>query len=103
MPWVETFVGFQRPFLEQLRRQRTSVGVRNDLIVVAVHDQDRHGDLLQIRGEVGLGEGNDAVVMRFRAAHHALTPPILDDRLRGFHARPVETVERPAGNVSIEY
>src|SRR2546423_1757759 len=32
--------------------------------------------------------------MRLRASHHALAPPILDDRLGGFRARPVEAIER---------
>src|SRR5438477_4217459 len=40
--------------------------------------------------------------MRLRAAHHALTPPVLDDRLRGFHARPVEAIEWPLRQVAIE-
>ena len=41
-------------------------------------------------------------VMRLRAAHHALAPPVLDDRLRGFHARPVEAIEWPLRQVAIE-
>ena len=32
-----------------------------------------HGDLLQVFGEVGLREGDDAVVMRLGAAHHTLS------------------------------
>ncbi len=55
---------------------------RHDLVVVAVHHQHRDVDPLQILGEVGLGEGLDAVVMRLGAAHHALTPPIVDHPLR---------------------
>ena len=40
--------------------------------------------------------------MRLRASHHALPPPVLDDRLRGFHPWPVEAIERPRRQVAIE-
>jgi len=32
------------------------IGIRHDLVVIAMHHQDRHGDLLQVFGEVRLGE-----------------------------------------------
>ena len=85
----KALVGLQRAVLQQLGRQRPGVGVGHDLIVVAVHHQHRHVDLLEVLGEVGLRERLDAVVMRLGAAHHALAPPVLDDAL----ARP----SRPAG------
>src|SRR2546422_6121077 len=56
-----------------------------------MHHQHRHGDLLQVFGEVPLGEGNDAVIVRLGASHHALAPPIPDHSLRGFRTRPVVT------------
>jgi hypothetical protein len=90
----ESLVGLQRPVLHELRGQRPGVGVGDDLVVVTVHDEDRHGDLLEVLGEIGLGEGDDAVVVGLRSAHHSLAPPVLDDRLRRFHARSVEAVER---------
>src|ERR1035437_9520802 len=40
--------------------------------------------------------------MRLRAAHHALAPPVLDNRLGGFHARSIEARERPRRDVAIE-
>src|SRR6266480_2842566 len=40
--------------------------------------------------------------MRLGAAHHALAPPVVDDRLRGFHTRPVEAIEWPLWQVAIE-
>src|SRR5438132_7863271 len=40
--------------------------------------------------------------MRLRAAHHALAPPVLDDRLGGFHAWPVEAIEGSLWQVAIE-
>jgi hypothetical protein len=72
------------------------------LVIVAVHHQDLHSNLLQVFGEIGLREGDDTVVVRLCPAHHALAPPVLDDGLRGFHTWPVETVERPRRNVTIK-
>jgi hypothetical protein len=60
----ESVVGLQRAVLHELRGQRPGVGVGHDLVVIAVHDQDRHADLLEVLGEVGLGEGHDAGAMR---------------------------------------
>src|SRR5437660_2613010 len=40
--------------------------------------------------------------MRLRTAHHALAPPVLDDRLGGFHARPVKAIQWPLRQVAIE-
>src|SRR3954468_19841302 len=59
----ESFVCLQRAVLHELGGQRSGVGVGNDLVVVAVHHQYRHRDLLEVLGEIGLGEGNDAVVV----------------------------------------
>jgi pimeloyl-ACP methyl ester carboxylesterase len=46
-----------------------------------VHYLGRHGDLFQVVGEIGLRKSDDSVVVRLGAAHHALAPPIKDDRL----------------------
>ena len=54
---------------------RCRIGIRHDLVVIAMHHQDRHGDLLEVFGEVRLGEGDDAVLMRLGASHHTLAPP----------------------------
>jgi hypothetical protein len=67
-----------------------------------VHHEYRHRDLLQILGEVCLGEGDDAVVVRLGAAHHALAPPVLDDRFDRFDARTVEAVEGGRGQVAVK-
>jgi hypothetical protein len=58
--------------------------------------------LLSILGEVHLGEGNDALVVRLGASRHALAPPTPDHALRGFRAGPVVTVERSSGHVIIK-
>ena len=75
----EARVDLERAVLEQLDRQLGGVGDRHDLVVVAVHDQRRHVDRLEVLGEVGLREGLDAVVVGLGAAHHALPPPVPDD------------------------
>src|SRR6516162_1333632 len=94
----KALVGLQRAILQKLRRQRTGIGVRNDLVVVAMHHQHRHRDLLQILGEIGLRKGDDAVIMGFGAAHHALPPPVQDNGLRRLRAGPIVAVERIEGD-----
>src|SRR5690348_2189886 len=51
----KTFIGFQDPVLQQFRRQWPGVGIRHDLVVVAMHHLDGHVDLLEVLGEIGLG------------------------------------------------
>src|SRR2546428_13605287 len=67
-----------------------------------MHHQYRDSDLLEVFGEIGLREGDDSVVVRLRAAHHALTPPVLDDGLRGLRARAVVAVEGTRSHIAIE-
>src|SRR6266566_4439065 len=98
----ELLVDLQGAFSEELRGERRGIGDRNDLVVVAMHDERRHVDEFQVFGEVGLREGPDTVVVRFRTAHHALAPPVLDHGLGHLRARPVVAVERPAREISIE-
>src|SRR5882672_7667356 len=40
--------------------------------------------------------------MRLGAAHHTLAPPVRDDGLRGFGARPIVAIERPFRELTIE-
>ena len=63
----EALVGFQSPVLHQLGAQRTRVRVRHDLVIIAVHHQCGNRNLLQIFREIGLGEGDDAIVVRLGA------------------------------------
>src|SRR5438034_4100640 len=101
-PMRKALIGFQSAILEQLCRQRRRIGIRHDLIVIAMHHQHRYGDLLQVFGEVRLGKGYDAIIMRFCASHHTLTPPIPDYALRWLRTRPVITVERASRQIVIE-
>jgi hypothetical protein len=67
-----------------------------------VHDEGRHVDPLQVLGEVRLREGFDAIVVCFRAAHHGLTPPVVDHALQHLRARSVVAVEGTAREFPIE-
>src|SRR3989449_10920515 len=98
----ELLVDLQGALLEELRGQQRGIGDRDDLVVVAMHDERRHLDEFQVFGKVGLREGPDAVVVRFRTAHHALAPPVLDHGLGHLRARAVVTIEWPAREISIE-
>src|SRR6202044_3933367 len=89
----EAWVNFERAVFEQLALQQRCVFVRHDFVIVTLHYQSRHRDRFQITRLVCLGEGLDAFVMSECAAHHPLTPPILDDSLRGLRAGSVETVK----------
>ena len=72
-------VGLERPVLQQRSGFRPGGDIGHDLVVDAVHHQSGNRDLLEVLGEVGLGEGDDAVVVGQRVAHHALAPPVRDD------------------------
>ena len=85
IPCGKSWYVFRVPFAA-VRPTTARIGVRHDLIVLAVHHQNRDGDLLQVFGEVGLGERDDAVVVRLGAAHHSLAPPVLDVRFGRFDA-----------------
>src|SRR5262245_35794519 len=67
-----------------------------------MHHQRWNSDLLQVLGEVSLGEGLHPVVVGLRAPHHALAPPILDHALRHLGTRPIEAVEGTAGEIEVE-
>src|SRR5204863_3547498 len=98
----ELLVDLQGALPEELRGEQRGIGDRDDLVVVAVHDEGRHVDDFQILGEVGFRERSDAVVVGFGPAHHALAPPVVDHALRHLRAWPVVTVEGAAGDISIE-
>ena len=95
MPGRKTRVRLQRAVLYQFDRTRTRGGVRDDLVGVTVHHKDRHADLLQIIRVVLPDELGNTVVLPLCAAHHALAPPVRDDRLGRLDARLAEVVERP--------
>jgi hypothetical protein len=67
-----------------------------------MHDQNRDRNLLQVFCEVSLRERHDAVITRLSAAHHALAPPIPNERLDRFDPGTVEAVERTGRQIVIE-
>src|ERR1700722_17537478 len=101
-PVGEAGIGLQRAVPHQFDGAGTRTVVGDDLVAVAVHGEDGHGDLLQVFAVVLTDEFGDALVLTLSAAHHALTPPVRDDRLRRLHARLVEVVERPGGHRPVE-
>ena len=66
----------------------------NDLVVLTVQDQGGDIELLEVLGEIGLGEGLDAFVGVLEAGLHAPEPELVEDPLRDICAGPVGTVER---------
>jgi hypothetical protein len=65
--------------------------------------QHRHENLLQVCGGIGLRDGNDAVVMHFRAAHHASASPILNHGLGRIEERVTNgTMARSSARRSIK-
>jgi len=67
-------VDFQRGALDDLGRKHGRGADRHDLVVVAVHDEGRHVELIEILGEIRLGKRLDAKVAGRKAGHHPLDP-----------------------------
>src|SRR5258708_33920290 len=60
--------------LNNLRGEQGRVADRHDLVVVAVDDQSRNVELLEVFREVRLGEGLDAVECAFETDLHRPQP-----------------------------
>src|SRR4029079_8255202 len=95
-------VDLQRTLLEEFRGNQRGISDRDDLVVVAMHNERWYVDDFEVLCKVGLREGLDAIVLRFRPAHHGLAPPVLDDGLGHLRARTVIAVEGAAGEFPIE-
>src|SRR6188474_2955111 len=67
-----TRVYLQRAVLDELGRLQRRRTDRDDLVVIAVRDEDRHVQRLEILGEVGLRERCDAVVGSREVDEHPL-------------------------------
>src|SRR5258705_6031080 len=97
----ETGISLKRSLLEKLDRPCCTNGVRDDLIVLSVHHQNRHINGLQILVKLSFGERLDAVVLCLDPTHHSLAPPVISDALRNLCARTVVTIKRK-GEVLVE-
>src|SRR5882762_10080543 len=84
---------FEHRPLNDLGRKQRRVRDRNDLIVVAMHHQGRHVELLEVLREVRLREGLDAAKDRIDAREHSLVPEGFSHAFRNLRARPVVAVE----------
>src|SRR6185312_5694280 len=80
--------------VDEPRRLHRRVLDGHDLVVLAVHDQGRDIELLEVLSEVGLGERLDAVVGVLEAALHAPEPELIQDSLGDLGVRPIGAVER---------
>src|SRR3989442_9283270 len=60
--------------LDELRLEKSRVGDRHDLVVVALDDQSWNVELLEVISLVGLGECLNAVVCGFEANRHGPQP-----------------------------
>src|SRR5262249_7907901 len=98
----EARVELQSGILEELDLEQGSALVRNDLVVVPLHDERWHIDVLQVLSEVCFRERLDTVVMSLGPAHHALPPPILDDAVERLRTRPVEPIEGGGSEFAIK-
>src|ERR1700685_156140 len=95
-PVWRTCDDFQRRVFDDFRGQETGVGDRNDLVGVTVQDQRRDIDLLEVPGEVGLGECLDAVVRTDDGNLHSLSPKRVPHAFGNLCVRFVVAVEGQA-------
>jgi len=75
-------INFQRRILNNLRRHQRRCADRNNLIVVAVHDERRDIDLLQVFSEIGFGKGLDTLVSTRISTQRALQPERIAESLQ---------------------
>ena len=64
-PVRQAGVGFKRPVLQKLDGPCSGRGERANLVVLAMHHQDRNVDHLEIVVKLDLGKGFDAVIRQF--------------------------------------
>src|SRR5947209_4933320 len=86
-------IDFQSCVLDNLGREKGRVGNGHNLVVVAVDDQGWNVELLQIFGEIRLGEDLDAVEGAFETDLHRPQPERVPNALRHLGTRPVGAVE----------
>src|SRR5208283_2646917 len=96
-PWIH----LMRGVLHNLGGHQTRRADWHDLVVVAMHDEGRHIDLLEVFSEVRLRESLDAVVVGLHSSQHALQPPVFPNAFRNLGAGPVVAVEGE-GNVPVK-
>ena len=98
----EAGVEFQSGILEELGLEQSSALVRNDLVIVPLHDERWHVNALQVLSEVRFRERFDAIVVGLGPADHALAPPIPNNTLQRLGARSVKPVEHCGSEIAIK-
>src|SRR5271170_860108 len=91
-----TLINLQGRALDEFGLKQGCIGIRHDLIVVALQDQGRDVEFLQVLGLIRLGERLDAEVRRRKAGHYSLEPEGLAHPFRDLRTRTVVAVERHA-------
>src|SRR2546430_13250502 len=91
-----TFVDFKTHVFDQPGRKYGRWSDWDDLVVVAVDDERRHIDFLQILRKIRFGEQLNTIVDRLVTSLHALQPEGIAQALRHLRIRSVHAVERRA-------
>src|ERR1700730_1666824 len=89
-------VNFERSALHNLGRHHRGNADWYDLIIIAMHNQRRHVELLEVFGKVGLREGLDTMGDVGQAGHRLLRKETIAQAFRDVCPWPVEAVERHA-------
>ena len=69
-----TWIDLQNRTFDDLRGEQSRVGNRYNLVVVAMDDERRNVELLEVFGQVRLGESLDAVIGPFETNGHRPEP-----------------------------
>ena len=86
-------VDFLRAF-DEPGRLLSRVFDGNDLVVLTMHNQGWDIELLEVFGEIGLGEGLDTFISVLEAGLHAPKPELIQDSLGDLGTFPVGTIKR---------
>src|SRR6266542_6884019 len=89
-------IDFQRGVLDDLGREHGRRADRHDLVVVAVDDERRRLELLEIFSLVRFGERLNTIVDGVEAGQHPLKPKRVPQSLRDLRPGAVGAVERRA-------
>ena len=87
---------------DDLGREHSRVGNGDKLVVLPVDDQGGNVEPLQVFGEIGLGEGLDAIEGGFESDLHRPQPEHVTNALRDPGTRPVGAVEGGADLLVID-
>src|SRR5258707_15826402 len=89
-------IDLQRSARDELGLEQAGVGERHDLVGVALQDERRYVELLQVLGLICFRERLDAVVRTLDGGLHSLEPERVPNALRNLGVRLVVAVEQHA-------